>query len=305
MVKSGQQNLKLFPMELVDRLKGVGIILVVLGHVIQMAYLPKSFDESLLFGVIYSFHMALFFFLSGTVYKEKAFFKEFSAVFKRLLVPFVIFYFIVSCNFDIHHFIKNIGRYFLDPQMGFWFFITLAIIRLGVNSWFLIHQNILKLAYIVIFLGIAFLLKKKLSMDYVIFYTPFFLAGIYIKKINLKIIGKNLSLIAACAAYWVIYLKFHQRNILDMNIILFLFQKTVLAALGVFICINLVSRFDFSSINKTLDLIGKKTLFIYGLHLLFLPFFYYIGFWCIVPMIFFPVLIDLMFNRIKHQLKFL
>lgn len=46
----------------IDVLKGIGIILVVLGHLNPGIYLETW---------IYSFHMFLFFFLSGHIFKKK------------------------------------------------------------------------------------------------------------------------------------------------------------------------------------------------------------------------------------------
>lgn len=50
-----------------DFIKGVLIILVVLGHVIQGLYGIDNPDvwENLLFTIIYTFHMPLFIFISG------------------------------------------------------------------------------------------------------------------------------------------------------------------------------------------------------------------------------------------------
>ena len=49
----------------IDRLKGFGIFLVVLGHLIQNNVVNGT--SNILFNIIYSFHMPFFFFLSGYV----------------------------------------------------------------------------------------------------------------------------------------------------------------------------------------------------------------------------------------------
>ena len=51
--------------QFLDIAKGLAIILVVVGHVIQGS--SEKFDDLLWFRVIYSFHMPLFVFLSGSV----------------------------------------------------------------------------------------------------------------------------------------------------------------------------------------------------------------------------------------------
>lgn len=48
-----------------DVFKGILIILMVLGHVIQTIISPDDFDNNIVFKVIYSFHMPAFFFISG------------------------------------------------------------------------------------------------------------------------------------------------------------------------------------------------------------------------------------------------
>ena len=50
---------------LLDITKGLGIMLVVLGHTLQGYY--NDFDHNIIFRVIYSFHMPLFFFTSGAI----------------------------------------------------------------------------------------------------------------------------------------------------------------------------------------------------------------------------------------------
>ena len=74
-----------------DRLKGILILLVVLGHVLgSAANVSTGTHERLLrgfFNVIYSFHMPAFFFLAGLTLKGFDFHKKF----KRLLLPDFVF----------------------------------------------------------------------------------------------------------------------------------------------------------------------------------------------------------------------
>lgn len=71
----------------IDIAKGVGIILVVLGHLIDHFDAPMQQA----YPVIYLFHMPLFFFLSGMFFREGDGFVKFAVKkAKRLLVPFVL-----------------------------------------------------------------------------------------------------------------------------------------------------------------------------------------------------------------------
>ncbi len=76
----------------IDMLKGITIILVVLGHVIQVIYAPDSYDENWIFKIIYSFHMPLFIFISGylTGFKRELTVKWLGNRALRLAVPFVV-----------------------------------------------------------------------------------------------------------------------------------------------------------------------------------------------------------------------
>lgn len=58
-----------------DHLKGMAILIVVIGHVLQYCVLPQTFNDDRLWNIIYSFHMSLFMMVSGYVmqmrYKSK------------------------------------------------------------------------------------------------------------------------------------------------------------------------------------------------------------------------------------------
>ena len=63
-----------------DILKGIGIILVVMGHVTHDMPLKNW---------IYAFHMPLFFLLSGIFFKPT--FENWKKSSKRLLIPYIFF----------------------------------------------------------------------------------------------------------------------------------------------------------------------------------------------------------------------
>lgn len=100
-------------MNSVDIAKGIAIILVVLGHTINV-----SFAGSLPIGIIYSFHMPLFFIAAGLFYKEKSICSIVKAGAKRLLVPYVTInllrYFIISVKFG---FSERINDKYLFPML--------------------------------------------------------------------------------------------------------------------------------------------------------------------------------------------
>lgn len=121
-----------------DTAKGIGIFLVVWGH---------FYASDTLKIVIYGFHMPLFFFLSGYLYKERAmsflaFVKKKS---KQLLLPFLMFQavtflivngltFVASKQLDASP-IKLVSEFFfLNGDLGFnsplWFLVVLFSVEI-------------------------------------------------------------------------------------------------------------------------------------------------------------------------------
>lgn len=70
--------------EWVDIAKGYGILLVIVGHCLDI--------DGKLFQFIYVFHMPLFFFLSGYVFNLENFEIVVRKKFRSLIIPFLIFY---------------------------------------------------------------------------------------------------------------------------------------------------------------------------------------------------------------------
>ncbi|MCF2657191.1 acyltransferase family protein [Lacrimispora saccharolytica] len=73
----------------IDTAKGIGIVLVVIGHT---RFFPKAIID-----MIFTFHMPLFFFLSGYVFREKSNF--YVAQIKQLLLKYVILSFAFSTSY--------------------------------------------------------------------------------------------------------------------------------------------------------------------------------------------------------------
>lgn len=71
----------------IDRLKGLAIILVVIGHILSFSMMG---GKNPINTVITSFHMPLFMFLSGLVIKEPKIGKKLLARFLQLLAPFLV-----------------------------------------------------------------------------------------------------------------------------------------------------------------------------------------------------------------------
>lgn len=204
--------------EWLDIAKGLGVLLVVIGHLWYKCPYP------LVNQIIYSFHMPMFFILSGFVFK-KGNLKFGSFVVsksKRLLLPTLIFFVFGAVHLSIlkEPFVDILRKFFfIDGKCPFndpcWYFITLF--QLLIVSYFL---NLDKSSYIlkIFFIIIAFIsglifykfeepLYFGISRTIIAF--VFFSLGTVLGQLNRQ--GKNIQkaylkalIIIGCFALWVL-----------------------------------------------------------------------------------------------------
>lgn len=126
---------------LLDLAKGIGIILVVVGHSLQYQFYPEKFDESLLFRLIYSFHMPFFIVLSGAALSYSisrigslgtptqailGFSHRIGLSIQRLLLPFVSWTLIKYYLWDMKEGPLNyLAKVFHFPDHSLWFLLCL------------------------------------------------------------------------------------------------------------------------------------------------------------------------------------
>ena len=166
-------------LEYIDGLKGFAIFLVVFAHVIAWSYgdldtFQTNIRASWLFWIVYSFHMPLFFVVSGYLaYRSFEHTTPWKMIKKRtiqLLLPYVA--------------IELFVNFVLQQTMNYWFLIALYWMYVVTS----VSQKV-KLAYpvllYVLIYGITILFPKLSEIDY-LFITSFkdhylsFLIGFYL-----------------------------------------------------------------------------------------------------------------------------
>lgn len=190
----------------IDILKGIGIYLVVLGHL----NLPLAMSK-----VIFSFHMPLFFFISGFVFKSKANLEFIKDRFNRILMPFYIFSSITFLLYYILNFPKTaltfkdflIGTlsgisndHYLSWNVALWFLPSLFFLNVFFNFMRHLFRNYAEILLLILFLLSLFLIKDRnwtflpFHMGSALLMVPFFIAGTWLKgnysKVS-KLINKN------------------------------------------------------------------------------------------------------------------
>lgn len=157
----------------IDILKGIGIILVVFGHV---------HSNDIIYNWIYSFHMPLFFFAGGCVYKKKDVLEDIKRRLNTIVIPYFSFGFLILVYWQL------VERKFRYSELSFWDSVVglfrgqFGSLEFNVHLWFLpaffvtvilfnLLQNIggKKLTHIVVIL---------MSVAFVVFPLPELVWGI-------------------------------------------------------------------------------------------------------------------------------
>lgn len=155
----------------VDICKGLGIVLVVLGHVIrglgnsELIHISKYWHD--IDRVIYEFHMPLFFFLSGLYIersvKSRNFYRYFAGQIKTLIVPLVFWSYlqvsiqtIFSTNAGNTDNIFEILMSIFPPRYHFWYLWALFQVSLIAALSLRRHSGLLMIvAFSILCLGLS------------------------------------------------------------------------------------------------------------------------------------------------------
>lgn len=168
----------------IDCLKGIGMLLVILQHCISVA----GGTESRLSIIILSFHMPLFFFASGFVYKPKEIKELFSSRMATLLGPVVLYSLLNVLMRILFNTINHGDLYSVFAFAGFWFLLSLL--------WITVFQYILEKYILCKFSSI----RKKIIIF--IFAIVIIIVGILYSK---YIAGKEVTTATALVG-WGFYL---------------------------------------------------------------------------------------------------
>jgi fucose 4-O-acetylase-like acetyltransferase len=262
----------------IDQLKGLAILLVVMGHFIQYNTLEST--RNTLFGIIYSFHMPLFMFLSGYIAQKtilpRIFVHYRSFLIKKtitLLVPFFAWPLIVHPFFftsAITYHPLNIALTLIKgPEGGLWFLWFLFFLTLLFSLFLYISEKVNKNKTIfpdlIICTGqlLLLLLLRYSSLvsytDSFMLYFIFFYLGVFISRFDLFTrIFLNTTVFSAALITFVVLCGHYDLN--HSNI----FIKLVLsftAIISFYYTVRNVSWNPF--IDKTVSHWGRYSLVIY------------------------------------------
>lgn len=203
----------------IDSLKTIAVFLVILGH----NGLRKADDGISMLNMIYAFHMPLFFFISGVLYRKKLpVFMEFRKYFFSLIVPFILYNvlfigYIAVLNYLKFGFISDEvffkslkGIIFATishpdtailPCFPTWFFVSLFFVKCLASLFSeSLKFKLLAMVIIVCIFVLSMLSDKNLywHLDSSLYALPFFFGGYLVAKYELadKISNGTMLMVA-------------------------------------------------------------------------------------------------------------
>lgn len=162
---------------LFDNCKTLLIILVVIGHFIEPSTGNTEFLRTLKW-LIFSFHMPAFIFISGYFSKRDL---PLSVVIRKLAVPYLVYEIIyyLFYTFIMH---KETGLYLLRPKFSLWYLLALFV-------WRVITPYVKKIPCFLpvsiacgLLIGLSDMPDNFLSIPRILYFYPFFLAGISMNR---------------------------------------------------------------------------------------------------------------------------
>lgn len=313
--------------ESVDCAKGIGIMLVVFAHVIATHNVGWKIEE-----VITSFHMPLFFVLSGLFFGRKGSLGDFIVgKINRLLVPFFFFFLIISVVLPFTFFciqgtaLSKLPMLILGPYNenlyivgAIWFLMSLFIVN--IIFWLATipnkHKEVWAISVSLVLGVIGFIMGKKLFdlpfwLDTSLTCMPYFCLGFLLKtklltvsmsdSYNILLAFLSITAIIAVAGHTC-----YRANHYDISI-----WRTFLCGVLGFFAVFFLSNTIIKRI-ECLRFIGKNSIIILAIHQLImtgvasaLNFFHVVG-WCAaianftITMIACGVLIPIMLKYLPH-----
>ena len=132
----------------IDIVKGIGILLVILGHAPRDIMREKFFIIDFFYQIIYSFHMGLFFSISGCIYvytkkSNQSIYLFMKKLFFKLIIPWFIYSMIIYLIFYLVNIIPEINNLFkgtnqeIMPIMKYLIFMIKADNPYAFHLWYI------------------------------------------------------------------------------------------------------------------------------------------------------------------------
>lgn len=273
--------------EWVDAAKGIGIILVVYAHVARGLNKSGLYDDNsfaIVDSIIYSFHMPLFFFLSGIFYlhtmERRGFTGTMASKLNTIIYPYIIWSLIQGfievqlsayTNGTVEY--SDLFAILWQPRAHFWFLYTLFFMFIAISIILIPYFRNIVSARTALFGGLVITLAiylnrqhspdvfalTSVSRNAVIFMAGIVFSTIALNNTNARSIGLVSTITFILLSYTISVAHAIPSNDL---------WKLSLAFSGL-LAVIYTCKIIPDSIDKPLAFIGKYSMIIYLLHILF------------------------------------
>lgn len=311
-----------------DFIKGIAIILVVIGHVISQVWntSPEVYENTPIFRFCYSFHMPLFVFISGWISRltMKINPRWLLRRIRRIGIPYILataLVFIYLRHGDISQFITS---------TPYWYLIFVII---ADSIFFLGAKRRLGTAFLVPLYMAALLITLLVPQDIGIFrqladFLPFYAAGTFMPKLPQKTEKLKFPVLIGSGTLYIAVFRFYRHGISGQlkycrelfskegfsritSALIIILNKFAVPLLGIgmiFLLTEIV--YSLKSARKlrfVLEKTGNHTLTIYLLHDLFFirPFANPLAnsVISVFTAIFIPLILSVAYQRLKKKLR--
>lgn len=249
-----------------DVLKGIGIILVVIGHV---------YSNRTVFNWLYSFHMPLFFLAAGWVYKEKSVLIDIKRRIQTIVVPYFSFGLLVLLYWQvIERRFRNSDMSFMDSLLGLFsgcydnldfnvhlwflpcFFVTVALfnilVNLGGRKFAYIAVVLMSLIYVALPMP-----ELPWGINRVFKYIGFYAVGVFLTGRETKIVDRKIrtGVVAVVLLILNFFLSYHNLATGIMWLV-----TALIGVLALILISQLINQ------NRVLQYLGRISLIILCIH---------------------------------------
>lgn len=264
----------------IDYAKGIGIVFVVFGHVLKGLIPLKLINSTFYYysiNFIYSFHMPLFFLLSGYFFKSSLIKREFSDFFitkiQTILYPFIIWSLlqtlieIMMTNYTNNHIAGEvIFTCLIQPRSQFWFLFALFFINLICGLIYKISKN--RSLIILVFVWVLFInsgLDIK-PFDKTLTNLIYFSLGIFMSRYSLfteYVLKNKYVFLGNFIIFFYSLSLFYYQHPLDKW-----YNQVLPQFSGSFIILFISKQISNINIFKFFQYLGQNSMVIYLVHLL-------------------------------------
>lgn len=281
----------------IDYIKGIAIILVVLGHAIRPNMKYDYSVLNILFGVIYSIHMPLFFMVSGylltkSMHRVKCFLLFLKKKSAAYLVPFLSYSLIIYVMFKLFFSICKSSIVNTEDLaiLSNYFYFVLKIFS-GENP-FLIHLWFLPALYIMVVCTtcLYFLTREKYKclsivialfllvlrvvfnimpihmLNMIMWQYIFFVQGLYLERILKILRNKKINIIMMVISLVVIIICVCLIEYVQVSFIMTIVLRFVKTFAALLFCCSVAGLCYLIKTKVVLSWLGKNSMAIYLLH---------------------------------------